>query len=173
MDRQVVCGDDVALLREGTEIDPLGSPQEQVDHSTAPRADEMIVRAGHGIESRSLFVEQERADLPLGDETVEVAIHRGEADAGQLSVNPPIDLVGEGMRVIVLERLEHLFQLTCRTFADGPPHRLPRILAVEQNGARQWLRHIKSSAACQVVSRLRVLHASGSRIVPIVRIITR
>jgi len=44
--------------------------QEQIDHSTASLADEMIVLAGLGIESGTLFVQEEGADLPLLDETV-------------------------------------------------------------------------------------------------------
>jgi len=39
-------------------------------------------------------------------------------------VNPPVDLMGERVRVIALESFEHLLQLTSRTFAGGPPHRL-------------------------------------------------
>ena len=37
-------------------------------------------------------------------------------------MNPPVDLTGERMGVIALESFEHLLQLTCRTFAGGPPH---------------------------------------------------
>ena len=62
--------DDVALLREGAQVWPSSSLQEQIDHSTASLADEMIVLAGLGIESGTLFVQEEGADLPLLDETV-------------------------------------------------------------------------------------------------------
>jgi hypothetical protein len=62
--------DDVALLREGAQVWPSSSSQEEVDHSTASLADEMIVLAGLGIESGTLFVQEEGADLPLLDETV-------------------------------------------------------------------------------------------------------
>jgi hypothetical protein len=124
MDRQGVRRDDVALLREGTQIDRSSLAQEQVDHSTASLADEMIVLAGLGIESGSLCVQKEGADLTLVDETVKVAINGGETDPRQLSVNPLVDLMGERVSVIALESFEHLFQLACRTFAGGPPHRL-------------------------------------------------
>jgi hypothetical protein len=134
VDRHVVRRDDVALLREGTQVYLSSSSEEQVDHATASHADEMIVLAGLGIESRSLFVQEEGADLPLVDKTVEVAIHGGETDPRQRFVNPPVDLMGERVRMIALESFEHLLQLTCRTFAGGPPHCLPRILAVERNG---------------------------------------
>jgi hypothetical protein len=124
MDRQGVRHDDVALLREGTQIDRSSFAQEQVDHSTASLADEMIVLAGLGIESGSLCVQKEGADLTLVDETVKVAINGGETDSRQLSVNPLVDLMGERVSVIALESFEHLLQLACRTFAGGPPHRL-------------------------------------------------
>ena len=124
MDRQGVRHDDVALLREGTQIDRSSFAQEQVDHSTASLADEMIVLAGLGIESGSLCVQKEGVDLTLVDETVKVAIDGGETDPRQLFVNPLVDLMGERVSVIALESFEHLLQLACRTFAGGPPHRL-------------------------------------------------
>ena len=124
MDRQCVRRDDVALLREGTQIDRSSFAQEQVHHSTASLADEMIVRAGLGIESGSLCVQKEGADLTLVDETVKVAINGGETDPRQLFVNPLVDLMGERVSVIALESFEHLLQLACRTFAGSPPHRL-------------------------------------------------
>jgi hypothetical protein len=74
VDGHVVRRDDVALLREGAQVDLARSSQEQIDDATASLADEMIVRARLGVESGSLFVQEERADLPLGDETVQVAI---------------------------------------------------------------------------------------------------
>jgi hypothetical protein len=117
--------DDVALLREGTQVEVPSSSQEEVDHSTASLTDEMIVPAGLRIEPGSLVIQEEGADLPLLDETVEVAINGGETDPRQLSVNPLIDLVGERVRVIALESCEHLLQLTCRTFASRSPHCLP------------------------------------------------
>src|SRR5262249_28391426 len=130
MDHQVVRRDDVALPREGAQVYLSSSSQEQVNYSTASLADEMIVLPGLGIESSSLFVQQEGTDLTLLDETVKVAIHGGETDPRQLLVNPSVDLMGKRMRVIALESGEHLLQLTCRTFASGPSHRLPRILAI-------------------------------------------
>jgi hypothetical protein len=108
MDRQGVRRDDVALLREGTQIDRSSLAQEQVDHSTASLADEMIVLAGLGIESGSLSVQKEGADLTLVDETVKVAINGGETDPRQLFVNPLVDLMGERVSVIALESFEHL-----------------------------------------------------------------
>src|SRR5438445_10843893 len=167
MDRQAVRRDDVALLREGTQIDRSSLAQEQVDHATASLADEMIVLAGLGIESGSLFVQEEGADLTLIDETVQVAINGGETDPRQPFVNSPVDLLGERMGVIALESLEHLLQLTCRTFAGGPPHHLTSNPGYRTE-RRQWSRHTKSPAACQVVSRLRVLPTSGRRHCPIV-----
>jgi hypothetical protein len=119
--------DDVTRLREGTQVDLSSPSQEQVDHSTASLADEMIVRAGFGIESGALFVQEEGADLPLLDETTKVAINGGETDPRQLSVHPLVDLMGERVGVIALESCEHLLQLTCCTFAGRSPHRLPRI----------------------------------------------
>ena len=83
MDRQGVRRDDVALLREGAQVELSISSQEQVDHSTASRADEMIVLAGLGIESGSLFVQEKGTDLALLHETVKVAIHGGETDPRQ------------------------------------------------------------------------------------------
>jgi hypothetical protein len=124
MDRHGVRRDNVALLREGAQIDGSSVAKEQVDHSTASLADEMIVLAGLGIESGSLFVQTEGADLTLLDETVKVAINGGETDPRQLFVNPPVDLMGERVSVIALESVEHLFQLACPTFAGGPLHRL-------------------------------------------------
>src|SRR4029434_5537534 len=44
--REGVTQDDVALLREGAQIDRSSLAQDQVDHSTASVADEMIVLAG-------------------------------------------------------------------------------------------------------------------------------
>ena len=130
MDRQGVRRDDVALLREGTQIDRSSLAQKQVDHSTASLADEMIVLAGLGIESSSLCVQKEGADLTLVDETVEVAVNGGETDPRQFFVNPLVDLMGERVSVIALESFEHLRQLACRTFAGGPPHCLT---------SRSWL----------------------------------
>jgi hypothetical protein len=108
MDRQGVRRDDVALLREGTQIDRSSLAPEQVDHSTASLADEMIVLAGLGIEPGSLFVQEECADLTLVDETVKVAINGGETDPRQFFVNPLVDLMGERVSVIALESFEHL-----------------------------------------------------------------
>src|SRR5206468_4816927 len=88
----------------------------------------MIVLAGLGVVPGSLSIQEERADFALLDETVKVAIHRGEADSRQPLVHPPVDLMGERVSVIALERFEYLFQLTCSASAGGPPHRLPRIL---------------------------------------------
>jgi hypothetical protein len=123
--------DDVASLREGPQIDLSSPSQEQIDHSTALLADEVIVPAGLGIEPGPLFIQEEGADLPLLDETVQVAVNGGETDSRQFSVNPPVDLVGERVRVIALESREHLLQLTGRTLAGRSPHRpplpLPRI----------------------------------------------
>jgi len=131
MDGQVVSGDHVAALRERSQVYPSSAPlQEQVDHSTASFADEMIVLAGLGIESGSLLVEDERADLALLDETVKVAIHGGEADPRQLPVDPSVDLIGKRVGVIALKSREHLLELTRFTLAGAPPHRLPRILAI-------------------------------------------
>jgi hypothetical protein len=121
--------DDVALLREGTQLGLPSSSQEQVDHSTASLADEMIVLAGLGIESGSLFVQEESADLTLLHETMKVAINGGKTDPRQPPVNPPVDLMCERVGVIALEGFEHLLQLTRCTFAGRSPHRLPRILA--------------------------------------------
>src|SRR4029453_8606270 len=49
VDRQVVRRDDVALLREGTQVDLSSPSEEQGDHSTASLADEMIGGAGLGL----------------------------------------------------------------------------------------------------------------------------
>jgi hypothetical protein len=114
--------DDVAFLREGTQIDRSNLAQEQVDHSTASLADEMIVLPGLGIESGSLSVQEESADLTLVDEPVKVAIHGGETDPWQLLVNTLVDLMGERVSVIALESFEHLLQLACRTVTGAPPH---------------------------------------------------
>jgi len=127
MNRQVVRRDDVASLREGAQVELSSSSQEQVDHSTASLADEMIVPAGLGIESGSLFIQEEGADLPLLDETMKVAINGSETDPGQPLVNPPVDLMCERVGVIALEGLEHLLQLTRCTFARRSPHRQPRL----------------------------------------------
>lgn len=116
--------DDVALLREGAQFDRSSLAQEQVDHSTASLADEMIVLAGLGIESGSMCVQKEGADLTFVDETVKVAINGGETDPRQFFVNPLVDLMGERVSVIAPESFEHLLELACRTFAGGPPHRL-------------------------------------------------
>ena len=118
------------------------SSQEQVNYSTASLADEMIVLPGLWIESSSLVVQQEGADLTLLDETVKIAVHGGETDPRQLLVNPSVDLMRERVGVIALESCEHLLQLTCFALADGPPHRLPRILAIGRS-ERQWVRVIK------------------------------
>ena len=118
--------DDVALLREGTQVYRSSSSEEQIDHPTASLADEMIVLAGLGIESGSLFVQEEGADLTLLNEIVKVAINGGETDPRQPFVNPPVNLMGERVGVIALEGFEHLLQLTCPTFTGDPPHRLPR-----------------------------------------------
>src|SRR5262249_31561488 len=127
-DRQAVRRDDVALLRQCTQIYRSSSSHEQVDHSTASLADEMVVLAGLGIESCALFVQKDGADLALVDETVKVAIHGGETDPRQPFVNAPVDLVGKRMGVIALEGFVHLLELTRRTLTGGPPHCLPRIL---------------------------------------------
>jgi hypothetical protein len=102
MDRQVVRRDDVALLREGTQVYLSNSSEEQIDHPTAPLADEMVVLAGLGIKSDSLFVQEEGADLALLDEIVKVAINGGETDPRQLLVNPSVDLMGERVGVVAL-----------------------------------------------------------------------
>jgi len=87
----------------------------------------MIVLAGFGIESGSLFVHEEAADLALLDEIVKVAINGGETDPRQLLVNPSVDFARARVGVIALESCEHLLQLTCFTLAGCPPHRLPRV----------------------------------------------
>jgi hypothetical protein len=130
VDRHVDGRHDVAVLRELSQVHPSSPPQEQVTHSTASLTDEMIVLTGLGVVSRDLFTQEEAADLALLDETVQVAIHRGEADSRQLFVHAPVDLMGERMGRVTLESVEHLLQLTRLTFTDGLPHRLPRILAV-------------------------------------------
>ena len=164
--------DDVALLRERSQVYPSSSPQEQVDHSTAFLADEMIMLAGLGVVSSCLFIQEERADFALLDETVKVAIHRGEADSRQLFVHPPVDLMGKRVAVITLESFEYLCQLTCSTLAGGPSHRLPRILAIERIGS--------SVSGCGISSRQPPVKwfsgyvsspASGTQRCPIVRII--
>src|SRR5437660_10899315 len=102
MDRQGVRRDDVALLREGTQIDRSSLAQKQVDHSTASLADEMIVLAGLGIESSCLCVQKDGADLARVDETVEVAVNCGETDPRQVFVNPLVDLMCDRRSVIGL-----------------------------------------------------------------------
>jgi hypothetical protein len=124
MDRHGMRRDDVALLREKAQIDRSCLAQEQVDHSTASLAHEMIVLAGLGIESGSLVVQKEGTNLTLVDETVKVAIHGGETDPRQFLANPLVDLMGERVTMIALKRLEHLLPLARRTFAGGSPHRL-------------------------------------------------
>jgi len=145
MDRQIVRPDDKALPCEGAQIDLSSASQEQVDHSTASLADEMIVLARLGIESGSLVVQKEGVDPTLLDETVKVAIDGGQANPRQLLVNPRVDLLGERVCVIALESREHLLQLTRFTLADGPPHRLPRILALG--------RIDRTSGECRVTKR--------------------
>jgi hypothetical protein len=152
MDRQGVRRDDVALLREGTQIDRSSLAQEQVDHSTASLADEMIVLAGLGIESGSLCVQKEGTDLTLVDETVKVAINGGETDPRQFFVNPLVDLMGERVSVIALESFEHLLQLACRTFAGGPPHRLTSKSCYRADRIEPLLGVvIKSTVSCQAI----------------------
>jgi hypothetical protein len=124
MDRQGVRRDDVALLRERTQIDRSSLAQEQIDHSTASLADEMIMLAGLGIESGPLVVQKEGADLALVDEAVKVAIDGGKTDPRQFLANPLVDLMGERVSVIALESFEHLLQLARRTSAGGSPHHL-------------------------------------------------
>jgi len=154
MERQGVRRDDVALLREETQIDRSSLAQEQVDHSTASLADEMIVLAGLGIESGSLFVQQEGADLTLGDETVKVAINGRETDPRQFFVNPLVDLMGERASVIALESFEHLLQPACRTFAGGPPHRLTSNPGYRADRIEPLVGVvIKSTVSCQAVSQ--------------------
>ena len=82
----------------------------------------MIVLAGLGIESGSLFVQEEGPDLSLLNETVKVAINGGETDPRQPFVNPTVDLMGERVGVIALEGFEYLFQLTRCAFAGRSPH---------------------------------------------------
>lgn len=149
-----MCRDDVALLREGTQIDRSSLAQEQVDHSTASLADEMIVLAGLGIESGSLCVQKEGADLTLVDETVKVAINGGETDPRQLFVNPLVDLMGERVSVIALESFEHLLQLACRTFAGGPPHGLTSKSCYRADRIEPSVGGvIKSTVSCQAIPR--------------------
>ena len=93
----------------------------------------MIVLAGLGIETGTLFVQEEGADLPLLDEIVQIAINGGQTDPRQLSMNPLIDLVGERVTVIALESCEHLRQLTRCSFAGRPLH---RHLDFYQDGAK-------------------------------------
>src|SRR5713101_5503915 len=102
----------------------------------------MIVLAGLGVVPICLSVQEERADFALLDETVQVAIHRGEADSRQLLVHPPVDLMGKRVAVIALESCEYLFQLTCSTFAGGPPHR-PTSNSGYRTDRRRWVRVIK------------------------------
>jgi hypothetical protein len=172
MDRQVVRRYDVTMLRERSQIDPSSSPQEQIDHSTAFLADEMIMLAGLGVESSCLLSQEERADFALLYETVKVAIDRGEADSRQLLVHPPVDLMSKRVAVIALESFEYLFQLTCSTYAGSPSHRLPRIPAIGRIGS--------SVSGCGISSRQPPVKwfsgylsspASGMQRFPIVRII--
>jgi hypothetical protein len=151
MDRQGVRRDDVALLREGAQVELSISSQEQVDHSTASRADEMIVRAGLGIESGSLFVQEKGANLALLNETVKIAIHGGETDPREPFVNPPVDLMGKRVAMIALEGFEHLLQLTCCTFAGRSSHRLPRPRILGYSTERTWLRSTNWRVRCQAL----------------------
>jgi len=96
----------------------------------------VIVLAGLEIESGSLSVQKEGADLTLLNETVKVAINGGETDPRQPFVNPPVNLMGERMGVIALEGFEHLLQLTCGTFAGRSQHSLPRILGSDRANVR-------------------------------------
>jgi hypothetical protein len=152
VDRHGVRRDDIALLGEGTQIDGSSLAQEQVDHPTASLADEMIVLAGLRIESGSLFVQVEGADLTLVDEAVKVAIDGGETDPRQLLVNPLVDLMGERVRVIALESFEHLLQLACRPFTSAPPHRLPSSPGFRADRIEPSVRTvIKWTVPCQAV----------------------
>jgi hypothetical protein len=154
MDRQGVCRDDVASLREGAQIDRSSLAREQIDHSTASLADEMIVPAGLGIETGSLCVQKEGADLTLVDETVKVAINGGETDPRQFLVNPLVDLMGERVSVIALESSEHLLQLTRRTFAGGSSHRLTSNSDCPADRIEPLLGVvIKSPMTCQAIAR--------------------
>ena len=168
MDRQGVRRDDVALLREGTQIDRSSFAPDQVEHSTASLADEMIVLGGLRIESGSLCVQKEGADLTLVDETVKVPINRGETDPRQFFVNPPVDLMGERMSVIALESFEHQLQLACRTFAGGSPHRLTSNPGYQADRIEPLVRGvIKSTISCQAIpgrpSELRWRRRRGTR----------
>jgi hypothetical protein len=151
MDRQGVRRDDEALLREGTQIDRSRLAQEQVEHSTASLADEMIVLAGLGIESGSLVVQKEGADLTLVDEIVKVAINGGEADPRHLLANPLVDLMDKRVSVIALERFEHLLQLARRTFAGGSPHRLTSTSSQPADRIEPSVTIIKSRVSCQAM----------------------
>src|SRR6266852_2890688 len=132
----------------------------------------MIVLAGLGVEPGCLSIQEERADFALFDETVKVAIDRGEADSRQLLVHPPVDLMSKRVAVIALESFEYLCQLTCSTLAGGPSHRLPRILAIGRIGS--------NVSGCGISSRQPPVKwfssdvsspASGTQRCPIVRII--
>jgi hypothetical protein len=109
----------------------------------------MIVPAGLGIESGSLSVQEEGADLALLNETVKVAVDRSEADPRQPSVHPPVDLMGERVGMIALESCEHLLQLTRCTFASRSPHSPTSTFWVIGRSERQWMRGTKSRVRCQ------------------------
>jgi hypothetical protein len=153
MDRHGVRRDDVASFREGAQIDRSCWAQEQVDHSTASLADEMIVLAGLGIKSGPLAIQKEGTNLTLVDETVKVAINGGETDPRQFLANPLVDLMGKRVSVIALEHLEHLLQLARCTFAGGSPHRLT---STSWQPGGIWIEPsvraiIKSTVACQAM----------------------
>jgi hypothetical protein len=93
----------------------------------------MIVLAGLRIEPGSLSVQEEGADLPLLDETVQIAINGGKTDPRQLSMNPLVDLMGERVGMIALESCEHLLQLTRCPFAGRPLHRHLDFYRTERN----------------------------------------
>jgi len=85
------------------------------------------VVAGLGIESGSLFVQKEGADLTLLNETMKVAINGSETDPRQPLVNPLVDLMCKRVGVIALEGFEHLLQLARCTFAKRSSHCQPRL----------------------------------------------
>jgi hypothetical protein len=112
------------------------------------------VLAGLGIESNSLCVQKEGADLTLVHESVKVAINGGETDPRQFFVNPLVDLMGKRVSVITLESFEHLLQLACHAFAGGSPHRLTSNPGYQADRIEPLLRGIiKLTVSCQAMPK--------------------
>ena len=85
--------------------------QFQVDDRTASLADEMVVRAGIGVETIEGAAEIDLLDQPLFHQDVEISVNRTHAEVREIPLQPFVDPVRRGVSPGTLHKLENSLSL--------------------------------------------------------------